>query len=365
MKLVCLAAAALAALGPGLGASETKLPSADEIVARYVEARGGAERLRSLRSVIYRGVYREGDYVSDHAAMALMRPFYKLVGDPDHPNPEFAEGYDGSAWEYYGDPGIVLRTVGAAAAAARHGNAIDGPLVDYRAKGSTVSVAGLETIGDRPAYRLRLRMPDGFEEDEFVDRETWLLVASRKVAPVHAFGAAVSSETRFDDYRPAQGVLFPFAAREVEIATGRVMNEMTWTSIVVNEKIDPSAFSPPRFGRTPLQRLLDQLFAERSDVEAVKWSYRDFRRFYPEVETDGGIQAIGFQILKMGDAPAAVWLLEANAAAHPRSPGAAFGLGRAYRTAGRMPEARAAFRRALDLDPGNTRARRALEEIGD
>ena len=73
--------------------------------------------------------------------MALMRPFYKLVGDPFEPNRSFAEGYDGSAWEYYGDPGIVVRTVGAAAAALRHGLAIDGPLFEYREKGSTIEVA--------------------------------------------------------------------------------------------------------------------------------------------------------------------------------------------------------------------------------
>src|SRR6267154_2026803 len=83
-------------------------PTADEIVARHIEARGGAEKIRGLRTLVYRGTHREGDHVGN-AVMALMRPFYKLVGDPDVPNRSFAEGYDGSAWEYYGDPGIVVR----------------------------------------------------------------------------------------------------------------------------------------------------------------------------------------------------------------------------------------------------------------
>jgi hypothetical protein len=295
--------------------------------------------------------------------MALMRPFYKLVGDPDQPNSSFAEGYDGSAWEYYGDPGIVVRTVGAAAAAARHGLAIDGPLFEYREKGSTIEAAGMETIGTRSAWRLRLRMQDGFEEDEFIDGETWMLIASRKVAPVHAFGPSVASETRYDDFRPVAGVLFSFASREVEIATGKVLSQGQWTSIVANREIDPGVFSPPALNRTPLQKLLDHLFLERSDRAAVRWSYAEFRRAFPGVDTDAGIQAIGYQILKMGDVESAITLLEANARDHSGSSGAAFGLGRALNTAGRKAEARAAFARALALDPGNKRARAALDAL--
>ncbi|MFI5120752.1 MAG: tetratricopeptide repeat protein [Thermoanaerobaculia bacterium] len=72
---------------------------------------------------------------------------------------------------------------------------------------------------------------------------------------------------------------------------------------------------------------------------------------------------IGYQILKMGDVEPAIALLEANARDHPGSSGAAFGLGRALSTAGRSAEARTAFMRALALDPGNKRARAALDAV--
>ena len=190
-----------------------------------------------------------------------------------------------------------------------------------------------------------------------------MLIASRKVAPIHAFGPSVASETRFDDFRPVAGVLFPFGSREVEIATGRVLSEGRWTSIVANREIDLDAFSPPVLKRTPLQKLLDHLFLERVDRAAVHWSYGEFRRAYPGVDTDAGVQAIGYQILKMGDIEPAIALLEANARDHPGSSGAAFGLGRAFNTASRAAEARAEFTRALALDPGNKRARPALDAL--
>jgi hypothetical protein len=357
-----LPALALIALASS-AAPVASLPSADEIVAKHVAARGGSERLALLRSLIYRGTYREGTHVSDQAAMALMRPYLKLVGDPEKPLGDFAEGYDGSAWEYYEDPGVVLRTVGPASAAARHGSWVDGPLADFRAKGSTIDVEGIERIGDRDAYRLRLTMRDGFAVEEFIDARTFLEIANRKAAPIHAFGEKVASETRFFDFRPVEGVLFSFRNEEVEIDTGRVLNSMQWREIVANRPLDPAVFSPPALHRTPVQTLIDQLFQERDDVEAVRWTYEDFRRAHPDADLDDAMQAAGYQMLKMGASPSAIVILSANAEAYPKSTGAAFGLGRAWATAGETAKARAEFERALALDPKHERARKALEKL--
>ena len=85
--------------------------SAEDIVARHLEARGGAQRLRALETVIYRnGLYREGSYVgSGRAFMAMARPYFKIVSNQTDSTASFREGYDGSAWEWYGSPGIVNR----------------------------------------------------------------------------------------------------------------------------------------------------------------------------------------------------------------------------------------------------------------
>jgi len=349
----------LAGAAAGLPAAGT--PTVGEILAHHAAARGGYEKLKAIRSVIYRGTYREGGQVAmPHAAMALMRPYYKLVGDPEHPDPDFAEGYDGSAWELYGDPGIVLRTVGAASAAARHATRIGGPLIDAADAGSTVTLDGAEQIDGRKAYRLLVRMQDGFEQQELVDAGTWLLVAERHTAPIHAFGNSVASEQRFGDYRAVDGILFAFADREVEIATGKVLNEMQWTSITLNRYIDPKAFSPPVFTRTPLQRFLEQIYAERSDAKAVMWTYRDFRRAHADLDTRAGVEVIGYQMVKMGDHPGAIELLRANEADYPRAATAAFALGRAYAAAGDVANVRAALQRALAIDPAYERAAKAL-----
>ena len=347
---------------PGPQAASVPLPTVDEVVAHYIEAIGGQTHVSAVQSLLFRGTYTENGMTMSGAVLVKMRPFYKLVGDPEKVA-EYSEGYDGSAWEYFRDPGIVLRTVGSAFAASRHGAPILGPLVDAEVQGSTITVTGVAKVGERDAYQLRVRMLDGFEEDEFVDTTTWLLIATRKVAPVHAFGAGIASETRWSEYRPVKGVLFAFHSEEVALATGKTLNAFQTTAIEVNRAFDPAVFSPPIFTHTPLQAFLERLFAEREDVRAVSWSYHDFRRAYPDVDTDEGVQVIGYQMVKMGDTASAISLLEQNGKAYPRSSGAAFGLGRAYQTAGRVTDARAAFARALALDPRNERAKTALGSL--
>ena len=337
-------------------------PTVDEIVDRYVAARGGAAKIAALTSLVIRGEYREGEHVSPNACLALMRPYYKLVGDPDKPVVDFAEGYDGSAWEFYGDPGIVVRTVGDASAAGRH-RRFDDALIDYKKYGTTIELAGEDRVGDRPAWRLIVTLEDGFRDEVLIDRETYLQIGERKAAPIHAFGASVRSETRFSDFRPVEGVLFPFLHREVEIASGKVLNEFRTTSIVANRAYDPAVFSPPRFKRTPLQAWIENLYAMRDDARAVMWSYNDFRRAHPDVDTHDGAQVAGYQMLKMKQLPAAIALLEANARDYPDVAAAHFGLGRAYKTAGETARAKSELQRALAIDPKFGRAAEMLETL--
>jgi tetratricopeptide (TPR) repeat protein len=158
-------------------------------------------------------------------------------------------------------------------------------------------------------------------------------------------------------------VLFPFLAREVEIATGKVLNEFRTTSIVANRVYDPAVFSPPEFKRTPLQSWIENLYAMRDDAQAVMWTYHDFRRAHPDRDTHDGAQAAGYQILKMKEIPAAIALLEANARDYPGIAAAHFGLGRAYKTASETTKGKAELHRALALDPTYKRAAEMLKTL--
>ena len=338
--------------------------TADAIVSRHIEARGGAAAMRAIRSLVFDdGAYGEnGQVATTHAVMSLMRPYYKLVGDPER-HPDFMEGYNGEAWEYFADPGIVLHTVGAASEASRHYADVDGPFLDYAERGSHVELIGVALIGQRRTYDVRLTMMDGYATDHFIDARTFMVIASHHSAEVHAFGSRVTSETRFEDFRRVAGVMFPFRSKEVEIATGHELNSMQWGRIDANVDIPVAWFSPPVYEHSPIQSFIEQLYDERTDVNAMLWTYRVFRRAHPGVSTDEASAVAGYQALKMGQVEQAIALLERNATDNPRSADAAFGLGRAYASENRNADARHEFQRALTLKPGHARATRALAAL--
>jgi len=337
------------------------LPDPEQIVEEYIAARGGLEQIRSVRALVLRGAPRPDGRPGRF--MARARPFYYLVGEPS-PIRDFAEGFDGAAWEFYADPGLVLRTTDAPAAAARHTAYFDDPLVSSLEPGWALELLGTDSIGGRPAYHLRATYPDGFQNDVFVDVGTWLIVAYRKAAPIHAFGEEVATETRVSDWRDLNGALFPMRFDEYVIATGEPLGDLGggWATADVNPPLPVDYFSPPPEPKTPLARMLNAAYMARSTPdEALAW-YRDFRAnpATAEIDTEAGIEALGYQCLKNGAVETGVLLLEANLAEYPDSAAAHFGLGRAYRSAGREAEAVEHFRAALAIDPTH---RRAAEEL--
>lgn len=337
--------------------------SVNEIVNRHIEALGGQQKLDSVSSVIIRGEYREGSFAIPGAFMAKMRPYYKTICDPSEKLGDVCEGYDGSAWEWYKDPGVVLRTVGAAAAAARHGTELIDSLVDYKSRGIKVALEGSAVFDGHPVYNLLVTLSDGFEKHLFIDRQSFLVVGDRRVAPIHAFGAPVQSENRIGDYRRVDGVLFSFLVVEVDIATGKELNRFTTQTITINTKLDPSFFAPPQYSRTPLQQFLEQLYMERTDAISVMTTYLEFRAANPNLDTRDSVEFIGYQMAKMSDFSGAIELLKANAIDYPKAASAQCGLGRAYTTAGDVENARVAFLRALQIDPNFKKATEGVNAL--
>ena len=92
-----LAAIAVLSLVAAVDVAVRQELSVGQIVARHLEARGGAARLHQLQTVVYsRGKYREpGLEGSGKSFMAMARPYYKIVGDPLDSSSTFREGYDG------------------------------------------------------------------------------------------------------------------------------------------------------------------------------------------------------------------------------------------------------------------------------
>jgi hypothetical protein len=129
------------------------------------------------------------------------------------------------------------------AAAAVEQTDIEGPLVDWKAKGHAVELVGKEALPGGPAYRLKVTLKSGPVRHVWVDAASGLVVRTLSTRPVR--GHEVALETVFGDYRETGGVAF---ARSIETGVaGRPRRlRIAVETVEVNPVLDDSRFRMPR-----------------------------------------------------------------------------------------------------------------------
>ena len=134
---------------------------------------------------------------------------------------------------------------------------LDGPLVDYAAKGTRVELAGMEKVEDRDTYKLKLTMKNGQAIHVWIDAQTFL-EAKIEGQPRRLDGTDHPVEVYFRDYRPVNGLQIPFVLETRVLPVAKtalgfkdppVPAEKTIIEkVVVNPKLDESLFSKPEIG---------------------------------------------------------------------------------------------------------------------
>jgi outer membrane lipoprotein-sorting protein len=121
---------------------------------------------------------------------------------------------------------------------------LDGPLIDYAAKGTKVALDGSETIEGHPTYRLRLTLKDGAVRRVWIDAKTFLDTRIEG-EPRRIDGRMRAVTTYFRDYQPADGLM---VARTLEtvVAGVRDSEKIHIDKVVVNAALDDSAFARPQ-----------------------------------------------------------------------------------------------------------------------
>ncbi len=284
--IVKAAAAALAAGVLGVvqaaGQASPKAPAttAAEVIARNVAARGGLSAWRQVNTMVWLG-HLERAGRSDGPRI----PFVMQLQRPNRTRFEIKEQYsqftrifDGNhGWRVRpgnnGQPDVKSFSKGEVDF-AREEFAIDGPLIDYEAKGVTAGLDGIDMLEGRKAYRLSLKLASGVPRKVWVDTETNLEVrydrpATNPLAP----GAPVS--VFYDGYATVDGLTLPnrlitrsapepapaasgadgpVSAKSTAPANDSVRqtgDRLVIDKIIINPKLDAEAFLPPS---TPMHR---------------------------------------------------------------------------------------------------------------
>ena len=186
----------------------------DEIVARYVEARGGASKLHAIKSLRTIGTARFGD--GDFSIEASYGTVAKRPGglrvEVTFQGLTAVDAYDGAeAWStqpFGGRRDPFKQSADEAKGLARAAD-LEGPLVDWREKGHKVDYLGTEEIDGTRAHKLRVTLKDGDIEYRYLDPDAMLEI--RIVTESKTRGVERVTETDVGDYEQVGGVWIPFA----------------------------------------------------------------------------------------------------------------------------------------------------------
>ena len=238
-SLIAAAAAAVLALG-----AEADNPTADDLVKKNIEARGGLEKLHAVKSLRMTGTMSLGNEASAPTVLEFQRPS-KVRWEFTVDGQTAIQAYDGkTGW-------VILPFSGDTqphemSAEDRKGIAlqadIDGPLVDAEKKGNKITLVGRQKPDGRDSWKLKVATSEGEERFVFLDAKTYLqfmTVTERSVD-----GRKVEIVNRIGDYRDVDGVKLPhsFEAGAEGVPESQVLH---FDKIEVNVPIDDARFAMP------------------------------------------------------------------------------------------------------------------------
>ena len=106
-------------------------------------------------------------------------------------------------------------------------------MLEYAAKGIKTELAGMETINNKDAYRVKLTYPSGKKATSYYDVNTGFLVR------LLAEQGGVVQTVDFDDYREVQGVKYPY---KMSVGTPNGALDLITTSVEINTNLSDSLF---------------------------------------------------------------------------------------------------------------------------
>jgi outer membrane lipoprotein-sorting protein len=118
---------------------------------------------------------------------------------------------------------------------------LDGPLVDYVAKGTKVDLEGSEKVDGNDTYRLRLTFKDGHVQRVWVDAKTFL-ETKIEGTPRRLDGKVHPVEIYYHDYRLVSGVMVPYVT-ETKVQGVKQAEKIEVEQVAVNPRVEDSRFA--------------------------------------------------------------------------------------------------------------------------
>ncbi|HLF82620.1 MAG TPA: hypothetical protein VI837_00435 [Blastocatellia bacterium] len=214
----------------------------DELIKKSLDAQGGIEKLKAVRSIKITGkIIQQG--IEIPITIQQKRPAMVRV-DVTFQGKTQTAAYDGeSGWKtnpFQGSPDPE-KIAGDELKELQEQSDMDGPLVDYKAKGHTVELIGKEDMEGTPVYKLKLTLKNGDVRNIYLDAENslGLKVNLKRKTP----GGEIEADQYVGNYKQVNGLMMAFSI-ETKIS-GQTANQIVFDKVEMGIPIDDSVFKMP------------------------------------------------------------------------------------------------------------------------
>ena len=225
-----------------VAASAAQAVTLDEVIQNNIDARGGIEKIRALKTLKFTGTMQtmggEMSFVQWYKGNSKMRMDMKSEAF------SMTQATDGIiAWgdnPFSGGSGPQVITGPQADNLHRQAD-FAGDLIDHKEKGLTLELTGSEDLDGMTAYVVKVTDPTGDSHSIYIDAITWLEV--KMVRKGAMMGQEMTLEVLLSNYQDIGGVIVPM---QVDIRSdGMDLVSMTRNSFEANIPLDDEMFSLP------------------------------------------------------------------------------------------------------------------------
>lgn len=235
-KIVFLLALLVATVGISLA------QTADEILAKSVQARGGADKLKTLKSLrIESTTSVMGMEMASKSVIVNKRG---MRNDIEVMGQTITMAIDGDkGWMINpmqgGSDAVAMPDEQMKAAASQLDLA---GMTNFKEEGATAELLGKETLDGSEVYKVKTTGKDGTVTTHFIDLKTFYVV---KMATKMKVGdQEVEAETKMSNYKVVDGIAFPHTTEITNPQAGVITT--TIKKLEVNPTIDESIFAMPK-----------------------------------------------------------------------------------------------------------------------
>ena len=229
---------ALAVSAPAVSAQ-----TVDEIISKNIQARGGLEKLKTVRTMRTTVKFSEGsfraEFRQENKRPGKVREEFIIQGMAQIQAYDGKTGWQISPFSGRKDPDLMSQDDMKSLVVDSD---IDGPLVDYKEKGHKAELVGHDSMEGTDCYKIKLSMKNGDVRYYYLDADSFLELKVEIQTTIR--GALQESELYYGDYEQVNGIYYPFAVEQAQKGSSS-RAQFSVEKIEQNVELDDSLFAMP------------------------------------------------------------------------------------------------------------------------